>query len=132
MNLEEKLRQLRKAAEKNSQERDLERELEWLRRRNVSPVRLPLPSERVPRGIEHYVEGCVHTHPLGEYFLARESLPFGRPYGKLRVGDVSTADLSALDLFLDGATLPDPAALIYLDTETTGLAGGTGTCAFLI
>ena len=28
--------------------------------------------------------------------------------------------------------MPDPSRLIFLDTETTGLAGGTGTCAFLI
>jgi len=132
MNLEEKLRQLRRAAEKSSSERDLERQLEGLRRRAASPVRLPLPSERVRRGIECYVEGCLQTNRLGEYFLARQALPFGRPYGKLRVGDVSTADLGALELFLEGAGLPDPAELVYLDTETTGLAGGTGTCAFLI
>jgi uncharacterized protein len=132
MNLEEKLRQLRKAAEKNSQERDLERQLEWLRRRTASAAGRPLPSERVPRDIEHYVEGRVERNDQGEYFLARQALPFGRPYGKLRVGDVSTADLGALELFLENAALPDPTELIYLDTETTGLAGGTGTCAFLI
>lgn len=130
MNLEEKLRQLRKAAEKSSADRELERQLEWLRRRDPS-VR-PLPAQRVPCGIEHYVEGSVQTNRLGEYFIARQSLPFGRPYGKLRVGDVSLSDLSALQIFLDGGALPDPAELIYLDTETTGLAGGTGTCAFLI
>ena len=28
--------------------------------------------------------------------------------------------------------MPAPERLVYLDTETTGLAGGTGTCAFLI
>ncbi len=130
MNLEEKLRQLRKAAEKSSADRELERQLEWLRQRDQS-VR-PLPAQRVPRGIEQYVEGSVETNHLGEYFVARQSLPFGRPYGKLRVGDVSASDLTALEIFLDGGALPNPAELIYLDTETTGLAGGTGTCAFLI
>jgi len=134
MNLDEKLRQLRKAAEKSSADRELERQLEWLRRRDQS-VR-PLPAQRVPRGIEHYVDGSVQANRLGEYFVARQALPFGRPYGRLRVGDVSVTDLSALGIFLDGGpggdALPDPAELIYLDTETTGLAGGTGTCAFLI
>ena len=132
MNLEEKLRQLRKAAEKSSADRELERQLEWLRRRTASSVTRPLPSQRVARGIEHYVEGCVERNHRGEYFLARQLLPFGRPYGKLRVGDVSVTDLRSLDLFLEDGTLPDPAELVYLDTETTGLAGGTGTCAFLI
>lgn len=134
MNLEEKLRQLRRAAEKSSADRELERQLEWLRRRDQS-VR-PLPAQRVPRGIEHYVDGSVQTNRAGEYFVARQALPFGRPYGKLRVGDVSVSDLRALQIFLGGepgvGVLPDPADLIYLDTETTGLAGGTGTCAFLI
>jgi uncharacterized protein len=132
MKLEEKLRQLRKAAEKNSRERDLEQQLEWLRRRTASAAGRPLPSERVLHGIEHYIEGRVERNDQGEYFVARQALPFGRPYGKLRLGDVSTADLGALELFLEDAALPDPADLIYLDTETTGLAGGTGTCAFLI
>ncbi|HUI41599.1 MAG TPA: tetratricopeptide repeat protein [Terriglobia bacterium] len=132
MNLEEKLRQLRQAAEKSSGDRELERQLEWLQRRTPPPVARPLPAQRVPRGIEHYVEGRLQQNARGEYFIARQALPFGRPYGKLRVGDVSAADLGALQLFLEGSALPDPTELIYLDTETTGLAGGTGTCAFLI
>src|SRR5208282_554142 len=57
---------------------------------------------------------------------------FGRPYGKLRIGDISTADLTPLNMLFPQATLPAPERLVYLDTETTGLAGGTGTCAFLI
>ncbi|HEY6290628.1 MAG TPA: ribonuclease H-like domain-containing protein [Terriglobia bacterium] len=132
MNLEEKLRALRQAAEKSSVDCELERQLEWLRRRQAATARRPLPAQRVPRGIEHYVEGCLEQNQRGEYFVARQSLPFGRPYGKLRVGDVSVADLRALEIFLEDNPLPDPAELIYLDTETTGLAGGTGTCAFLI
>ena len=132
MNLEEKLRQLRKAAEKTSSDRELERQLEGLRRRTPAPVARLLPAQRVPCGIEHYVEGSLEQNARGEYFVARQALPFGRPYGRLRVGDVSAADLGALQLFLEAGTLPHPAELIYLDTETTGLAGGTGTCAFLI
>ncbi len=147
MNLEEKLRQLRCAAEKSSADRELERQLKWLRRRTgsgtgtptsagitttKSSIERPLPSQRVACGIEHYVEGRLEQNPIGEYFVARQTLPFGRPYGKIRVGDVSVADLQALELFLEDNVLPDPSELVYLDTETTGLAGGTGTCAFLI
>jgi len=132
MNLEEKLRQLRRAAEKSSADRELERQLEWLRRRSASPLERPLPSKRVAWGIEHYVEGRLEQNVVGEYFVARQSLPFGRPYGKVRVADVCAADLSALELFLQESVLPGPSELVYLDTETTGLAGGTGTCAFLI
>jgi uncharacterized protein YprB with RNaseH-like and TPR domain len=130
MNLEEKLQQLRKAAAKSVREAELERQLDYLRRLEHSPHKLP--AQRVPRGIEAYVEGSSEKNEWGEFFLARQALPFGRPYGKLRIGDLGGADLSPLRLVFAGANLPDPNDLVYLDTETTGLAGGTGTCAFLI
>lgn len=130
MNLEEKLRELKHAAAKSTGDRELERRLEDLRRRERM-VRT-LPAQRAPRGIESYVEGEIASNGHGEFFHARQALPFGRPYGRLRIGDVALADCSALDLFLGDGRLPAPAKLVYLDTETTGLAGGTGTCAFLI
>ncbi len=91
-----------------------------------------LPAQRAAKGVEEYVEGVLAKNDLGEYFIARQAFPFGRPYGKLRIGDISAADLSPLNLLFPQASLPAPDRLIYLDTETTGLAGGTGTCAFLI
>lgn len=128
MNLKEKLRQLKSVSKKSAAERLLEEQLAALRLPSQS-VR-PLPAERVPRGVEEYVEGNERAHALGKYFLASQALPFGRPYGKMRVADLAAPDLSALQIFTAG--LPDPSRLIYLDTETTGLAGGTGTCAFMI
>ncbi len=130
MNLEEKLRQLKKAAQLTALDQELARQLEYLRRLEQRPR--TLPAHRAAKAIEEYVEGRVERNGAGEFFLARQALPFGRPYGRLRIGDVSTADLSPLSLFFEGATLPEPSRLVYLDTETTGLAGGTGTCAFLI
>jgi uncharacterized protein len=131
MNLEEKLRALKKAAAKPQRDAELARQLEYLRRVEGQPLK-KLPAQRAAKGIEHYVEGTIETNARGEFFSARQSLPFGRPYGKLRIGDISTADLRPLEIFLPGVTLPESARLAYLDTETTGLAGGTGTCAFLI
>jgi uncharacterized protein YprB with RNaseH-like and TPR domain len=130
MKLEEKLQQLKKAAGKTVRERELKRQLDYLRRLEQSPRKLP--AQRAPKGIEEYVEGRNEKNPWGEFFLARQALPFGRPYGRLRIGDLAGADLSPLRLVFADKSLPDPAKLIYLDTETTGLAGGTGTCAFLI
>ncbi|HEV2350754.1 MAG TPA: ribonuclease H-like domain-containing protein [Terriglobia bacterium] len=139
MNLEQKLAQLKKATHKSGGETELERQLEFLRRvgtkvKNPGTAQqgAPLPAQRVPEGIEAYVDGRVEQNSRGEFFLARQALPFGRPYGKLRIGDLSTRDLQTLNMFLAGATLPEASRLIFLDTETTGLAGGTGTCAFLI
>jgi uncharacterized protein YprB with RNaseH-like and TPR domain len=130
MNLEEKLRQLKQAAKNHTRDAELERQLEYLRRLEQSPKRLP--AQRLPKGIEEYVDGQVEKNTWGEFFLARQVLPFGRPYGKFRIGELATADLSPLNLLLGSPTLPEPTKLVYLDTETTGLAGGTGTLAFLI
>jgi uncharacterized protein len=130
MNLQEKLRELKQSAHKTLREDALERQLEYLRRLEQRPRKLP--AERVPRSIEQYVDGEVCSNHCGEYFLAQETLPIGRPYGKFRIDDVANADLGPLELFLPGTDLPPPSSVVYLDTETTGLSGGTGTCAFLI
>jgi len=130
MNLEEKLRQLKKASERTTRDQELERQLEYLRR--LEPARKKLPAQRAPKGIEEYVEGRVQKNVWGEFFLARQALPFGRPYGKYRIGDLATADLTPLNLLLDGAVVSEARQLVYLDAETTGLAGGTGTLSFLI
>ncbi len=132
MNLDQKLRALKKASEPRDPDRELEQTLEFLRRMEKPPEPRKLPAQRVAKGIEEYVEGVLEKNDLGEYFIARQAFPFGRPYGKLRISDISVADLSPLNLLFPQATLPSPERLVYLDTETTGLAGGTGTCAFLI
>ena len=132
MNLDQKLRQLKKASEPRDPDRELAQTLEFLRRMEKPPEPRKLPAQRVAKGIEEYVEGVLEKNDLGEYFVARQAFPFGRPYGKLRISDISVADLSPLNLFFPQGALPAPERLIYLDTETTGLAGGTGTCAFLI
>jgi uncharacterized protein len=130
MNLEEKLRELKQAASKSLHEDALERQLEYLRKLERRPKRVS--AQRVPHGVEHYIDGEICSNDRGEYFLANQILPFGRPYGKFCVGDVAHADLTPLELFLEGKDIPAPSSVVYLDTETTGLAGGTGTCAFLI
>jgi len=130
MNLEQKLRELKKAAGKTVREDSLERQLEYLQRMEKRPKRVA--AQQAPHGVEHYVDGEVCSNGRGEYFLASQLLPFGRPYGKFCVGDVAHADLSPLELFLNGNNIPPTSSVVYLDTETTGLAGGTGTCAFLI
>jgi hypothetical protein len=132
MNLDDKLRQLKRDSGTRDRNKELERTLDYLRRLEKPEPARKLPSQRFPKGIEEYVQGEVVKNSSGEYFLAREVFPFGRPYGKLRIGDIPSADLSPLNLLLKGAAMPDPSRLIFLDTETTGLAGGTGTCAFLI
>ncbi|MGO8737067.1 MAG: ribonuclease H-like domain-containing protein [Terriglobia bacterium] len=132
MTLDEKLRRLKRASSARDRDRELEQTLEYLRRLENPQSTRKLPAQRFAKGIEEYVEGQVLKNSWGEFFLAREVFPFGRPYGKLRIGDIPSADLSPLNLVLKDAAMPDASRLVFLDTETTGLAGGTGTCAFLI
>ena len=132
MNLDDKLRRLQRESGTRDRNKELERTLEYLRRLEKPEPARKLPAQRFAKGIEEYVDGEVVKNSSGEFFLAREAFPFGRPYGKLRIGDIPSADLSPLNLLLKDAAMPDPSRLIFLDTETTGLAGGTGTCAFLI
>ena len=132
MNLDDKLRQLKRDSGTRDRNKELERTLEYLRRLDKPESVRKLPAQRFAKGIEEYVQGEVMKNSSGEFFMAREAFPFGRPYGKLRIGDIPSADLSPLNLLLKDAAMPDPSRLVFLDTETTGLAGGTGTCAFLI
>jgi len=132
MTLDEKLRQLKRASATRDRDKELEQTLEYLRRLENPPSTRKLPAQRFSKGIEEYVEGEVVKNSRGEFFLARQAFPFGRPYGKLRIGDIPSADLSPLSLLLKDAAMPDACRLVFLDTETTGLAGGTGACAFLI
>lgn len=66
--------------------------------------------------------------------LVREVVfPPGHVHGRLNLGALPDAGDSALSTLL-GAVARQPARierLAFFDTETTGLAGGTGTCAFL-
>ena len=119
MNLEEKLRELKQAASKTLREDALERQLEYLRRLDQRPKRVA--AQRTPHGVEHYIDGEICSNDRGQYFLANQVLPFGRPYGKYCVGDVAHADLAPLELFLKGADIPPSSSVVYLDTETTGL-----------
>jgi len=71
--------------------------------------------------------------PLGRHF-ERETLYEGhRQHGCADIGALSDLPDDLLDS-LSGGSIPEahPEEWAFLDTETTGLSGGTGTCAFLI
>jgi hypothetical protein len=72
--------------------------------------------------------------PLGPYQLIENAYPLDFPHGPARLADVfahspQTAALLAREQALAQADLR---SLAFLDTETTGLAGGTGTLVFLV
>lgn len=64
----------------------------------------------------------------GGLLLIEERLPATHRHGRVALGGLSAAPLEALC----AGSRPHPEGLLFLDTETTGLAGGTGTLPFLV
>jgi len=94
------------------------------------------PSSRGRAGytIDRVVEGSYRPTPYGDCFVAEHHHPAGQPHGSHRLDEVLDVDPKVLswlgrDLPPEGLNLSRCA---FLDTETTGLAGGTGTYAFLV
>jgi len=93
---------------------------------------LPPPRPRNPYPIEQVVPGRFQGTPHGEAFLVETRYPLehGQGCAALRI----TASLRVIAQWAREPRLPgvEPNAFAFLDTETTGLAGGTGTYAFLV
>lgn len=86
----------------------------------------PPPSVELPGTLEMTALGPLHTRAIYlEPRHAHGSVPVA---GSLGVAGATIAGL-ALDDTLSGV---DPRKFLYLDTETTGLSGGTGTLPFLV
>jgi uncharacterized protein len=94
-------------------------------------------SEMLPEGAERLVEllnAKVHTNEFGDHLSLRKwfsepvtaAANLGAPDGEL--------DDAVLHLLAPGASreVADPRRWLFLDTETTGITGGTGTYPFLV
>ena len=123
---------------------DLQQQLVELRARvariqqNYRP-RLPLnvPDEPAPadpqRHVEEWLTGEQVETEFGHHFETEKLYESHRRHGSAEIGALSDLPHDLLDT-LSGGTIPNapPEQWAFLDTETTGLAGGTGTCAFLV
>jgi uncharacterized protein YprB with RNaseH-like and TPR domain len=93
---------------------------------------LPPPRPRDPYPIQQIVPGRFQETPYGEVFLVEKEYPLSFQHGG------ATLDITApLHVIAEWARDPrlaesGPITFAFLDTETTGLAGGTGTYAFLV
>lgn len=100
----------------------------------VRGARLLPPSPRRPVAIESVLPGHFYETPAGRCWLARTEYPAGHTHGRLPLQSflaLSPDVLAAVGGDPSLATVPLSRAL-FLDTETTGLSGGTGTMAFLV
>ena len=88
--------------------------------------------------VDHYdaeqcLDGQVIENELGSYFLAERFYPNHKLHGSFEISRLTAMPGHWLEGISKGE-IPavDPSRWAFLDTETTGLAGGTGTCAFLV
>ncbi|MDE3167613.1 MAG: ribonuclease H-like domain-containing protein [Acidobacteriota bacterium] len=83
--------------------------------------------------IDELLSGAVVATPHGEHFETERLWENHRRHGSVYISDLAELPEDLLDP-LSGGEIPSapPARWAFLDTETTGLAGGTGTYAFLI
>lgn len=86
-----------------------------------------------PAGPEAMVGGALEETPQGPILVTRRGYPLQHCLGSIPLGvalEASRESLSLLSRCREQSPRPD--RLLYLDTETTGLAGGTGTYPFLV
>ena len=95
----------------------------------------PLPvSEqlRLPRP-EDILDGREVETPAGKHWEMERLYARHRRHGSMDISDLADLPGNLLEAISGGAIAPShPSEWAFLDTETTGLAGGSGTCAFLV
>src|SRR5580700_2891031 len=98
----------------------------------------PVPSPKLARPasagyIQDLISGAVVSTPHGEHFETERLWERHRRHGSMDISDLDDLPEDLLAQLSDGTIARShPMKWAFLDTETTGLAGGTGTYAFLI
>jgi len=89
---------------------------------------------RQPGSIESLVDGYSIDTPLGAAFVHEETYAVDHTHGSHALGDVLSLSPSIAAQIGNEPAFEnvDLGRVVFLDTETTGLSGGTGTFAFLV
>ncbi len=84
--------------------------------------------------LQELLEGCEACNGLGSFFRIESLLEGAETHGSRRLEELASLDMEAVALLANDPRLSafDSRSALFLDTETTGLAGGTGTLAFLV
>lgn len=82
--------------------------------------------------IEVVVKGYEHSSPSGSTFVVKTVYDMDYLHGEIRLCSHVNPEMICRWAKLPGLSSIDQKKIIYLDTETSGLAGGTGTFVFMI
>jgi len=105
-----------------------------LRSLGLVPARSIEPGKEKAKhvSLSSIIPGNELTNSLGVCYLSRTEFPVGYQHGIVEFSHlISTSEIAKVTRNIDHQTI-SPKGLFFLDTETTGLAGGTGTLVFLI
>lgn len=122
---------------------DLQEQLAALRQklaainRKYEPIGQPRPAPPPPAAprlfVEEYLSGEEVENADGKHFQTEKLYEHYKPYGSVDVGSLIELPHDLLAGISSGEVQEaGPEEWAFLDTETTGLAGGSGTYAFLI
>jgi uncharacterized protein YprB with RNaseH-like and TPR domain len=102
-------------------------------RRIIRRIETRQAPRAAPEPIERIVGGEVVQTEGGALVVVRREYPLHHRHGRVPLDGVRRAPLDVLARVARVEAAPSAAErLLFLDTETTGLAGGTGTYAFLV
>jgi uncharacterized protein YprB with RNaseH-like and TPR domain len=84
--------------------------------------------------LQAVVRGEEVENACGRFYLARDVVNASSYHGSRRIDELSSLDMEKTAILANEPELTGchPTEGLFLDTETTGLAGGTGTMAFLV
>ena len=83
--------------------------------------------------VEELISGQVVETAAGAHFETEKLYARHRRHGNVDISSLIELPDDLLDSLSGGTILrSNPKRWAFLDTETTGLAGGAGTCAFLV
>jgi len=100
----------------------------------VTPPWLVGQPEDDPIPLETLIQGEIAEAGGTSCFVRYSVLPLGHRHGRFPLQSALDVDETSLRWLASPAEVcsPDLSGALFLDVETTGLAGGTGTLAFLV
>lgn len=100
---------------------------------NLNLKREKIPTQSIPQTETDY--DIIPEEISESFIITREfTYPLNVGYGKIKLSDWDSINSHQLGILFgnDSSEVADPFRLVFFDTETTGLAGGTGTIPFML
>ncbi len=91
------------------------------------------PKNDIYPAVDTALEATTVNTPFGEHLIVKKTYPDSYLHGKIKLDSVFNISGEILKLIAKNCNYAgfDFSRAVFIDTETTGLAGGTGTLAFL-